>query len=76
MIEKKPMSAEEERKRRERKHGSREHRSKDSKGRPIPPPSAGKVPNRRLDIIDKLDVTSIFGTGGKVKKQYWADRGS
>lgn len=65
VTEKKPLSPEEERKRRERKHGSREHRSKDSKGRPIPPPSSGKIPNRRLDVIDKLDVTSIFGTGGK-----------
>ena len=67
VVEKRPLSPEEERKRRERKHGSREHRTKDSKGRPIPPPSAGKVPSRRLDIIDKLDVTSIFGTGGKSK---------
>ncbi|KAJ6181310.1 hypothetical protein N7519_011771 [Penicillium mononematosum] len=45
-----------ERRRRERRHREREGRSKDGKSR-----SSRK--DRRLDIIDKLDVTSIYGTG-------------
>ncbi|KAK5789965.1 hypothetical protein VI817_007252 [Penicillium citrinum] len=44
-----------ERRRRERRHRDRE-RHKDGKSR-----SSRK--DRRLDIIDKLDVTSIYGTG-------------
>jgi hypothetical protein len=47
-----------ERRRRERRHREREGRSKDGKSR-----SSRK--DRRLDIIDKLDVTSIYGTGSK-----------
>jgi hypothetical protein len=46
----KPLDPEEEKKRRERKH-------RESKSR-------GK-PQKRLDVIDKLDVTSIYGTGCK-----------
>ena len=42
-----------ERRRREARH--REHRSHKTKG-----------PSRRMDIIDKLDVTSIYGTGRKI----------
>lgn len=61
LAERKILSPEEEQKRRERRHREREQRHKDSKGRPIP--SKSRVPNRRLDVIDKLDVTSIFGTG-------------
>ena len=58
----KPLDPEEERRRRERR--LRETRHRDSKGRPIPSPSArGQKPTRRLDVIDKLDVTSIYGTG-------------
>ena len=63
IVEKKSLSPEEEAKRRERRHREREHRHKDSKGRPVP--SKGKTLSRRLDVIDKLDVTSIFGTGGE-----------
>lgn len=59
------LEADEDKRRRERRH--REHRQKDSKGRPVPSGS-GKRPNKRLDVIDKLDVTSIFGTGGKFEK--------
>lgn len=47
-----------ERRRRERRHREREARSKDGKSR------SGRK-DRRLDIIDKLDVTSIYGTGSK-----------
>ncbi|KAJ5594002.1 uncharacterized protein N7459_000210 [Penicillium hispanicum] len=45
-----------ERRRRERRHRDREGRHRDGK-----PRSSRK--DRRLDIIDKLDVTSIYGTG-------------
>lgn len=61
-----PLDPEEDRKRRERRHREREARHRDSKGRPIPTPtSKSKKPVHRLDIIDKLDVTSIYGTGRK-----------
>lgn len=43
-----------ERRRRERRHRERERESKD--GKP-------KKPDRKLDIIDQLDATSIYGTG-------------
>lgn len=46
-----------ERRRRERRHRDRE-RQRDGKSR-----SSRK--DRRLDIIDKLDVTSIYGTGSE-----------
>ncbi|CAI7625212.1 unnamed protein product [Penicillium glandicola] len=45
-----------EKRRRERRHREREGRSKDGKSK------SGRK-DRRLDIIDKLDVTSIYGTG-------------
>ncbi len=48
------MDPEEEHRRRERKHReSKRAGSKSSK------------PNKKLDVIDKLDVTSIYGTGRK-----------
>ena len=47
----KPLDPEEERKRRERKY-------RESK-------RTGKKPGRRVDIIDKLDATSIYGSGCK-----------
>lgn len=46
------MDPEEERKRRERKY--RESKRSGSKS---------TKPNKKLDVIDKLDVTSIYGTG-------------
>jgi hypothetical protein len=45
------LDPEEERKRRERKHRESKRVGKSGK------------PSRRLDVIDKLDVTSIYGTG-------------
>ncbi|KAJ5793457.1 hypothetical protein N7457_000056 [Penicillium paradoxum] len=45
-----------EKRRRERRNREREGRSKDGKSR------SGRK-DRRLDVIDKLDVTSIYGTG-------------
>ena len=53
---------EEEARRQRRKE--REIRHRDGKGRP--PGAAGaksKKPGQRLDLIDSLDVTSIYGTG-------------
>ncbi|OKL60707.1 hypothetical protein UA08_04117 [Talaromyces atroroseus] len=46
----KAIDSEEERRRRERRHREGKSRSK-------------RTPGYRLDVIDKLDVTSIFGTG-------------
>lgn len=56
----KPLDPEDEKRRREKRHREREARHKDGKHR-----SSRKAPAHRLDIIDKLDVTSIYGTGCK-----------
>ncbi|KAL8719962.1 MAG: hypothetical protein Q9225_003110 [Loekoesia sp. 1 TL-2023] len=58
----KTLGSEEERRRRERRHREREAR-KDGKLRPPGTSSKSKKPNKKLDIIDSLDVTSIYGTG-------------
>lgn len=70
VLEKRSLSAEEEKKREERKRREREKRyrerdtfrkeisEKDKNGKPKP---------RTLDIIDQLDATSIYGTGCKHK---------
>lgn len=50
------LSPEEEKERQERRRRERRQREKSKDGRP-------KRPNRKLDLIDKLDVTSIYGTG-------------
>lgn len=53
------LDPEEEKKRQERRRRERRHREREGKeGR-------SKKPDRKLDIIDKLDVTSIYGTGCK-----------
>lgn len=52
------MDPEDERRRRERRQRERE-RERDGK------PRSKRAPGYRLDVIDKLDVTSIFGTGCK-----------
>lgn len=57
----KPLDPEDEKRRRERRHREREARHRDGKSR-----SSKKTPSHRLDIIDKLDVTSIYGTGCKI----------
>ncbi|KAL8932533.1 MAG: hypothetical protein Q9211_006264, partial [Gyalolechia sp. 1 TL-2023] len=56
------LGSEEERRRRERRHKEREAR-KNGKPRPYGTSSKSKKPNQKLDIIDSLDVTSIYGTG-------------
>ncbi len=54
-----------ERRRKERRHREREARHKDGKGRVHGSSSKSKKPSQRLDVIDSLDVTSIYGTGCK-----------
>ena len=56
------MSSDEEKRRRERRHREREARHRDGRPR-APGSSSNKRPSRKLDIIDQLDVTSIYGTG-------------
>jgi hypothetical protein len=51
----KPLT-EEEKKAREARRRERERRHREMKDKPKPA-------NRKLDIIDQLDATSIFGTG-------------
>ncbi|TVY33139.1 Protein PAL1 [Lachnellula occidentalis] len=53
----KVLDPEEEKKRSERRRRERRHRERDAKD------GKTKKPDRKLDIIDKLDVTSIYGTG-------------
>ena len=53
------MSPEEERRRRERHRREREARHKNGSGRD----GRSKKPVRNLDLIDSLDVTSIYGKG-------------
>lgn len=55
----KAMDPEEERRRRERRRRDREARHRDGKPR-------SKKANYHMDIIDKLDVTSIYGTGSEL----------
>ncbi|KAH8811439.1 Pal1 cell morphology protein-domain-containing protein [Xylogone sp. PMI_703] len=55
VMERKPLDTEEERKRHERKRRERKEREMREKG--------PKKPNRKLDVIDKLDLSSIYGTG-------------
>jgi hypothetical protein len=58
MSARKPLDPEEERKRQERRRRERrERREKEGKD------SKSRKPPKNLDIIDKLDVTSIYGTG-------------
>jgi hypothetical protein len=53
----KSLDPEEEKKRQERRRRERRHRERDGKdGKP-------RKPDRKLDVIDQLDATSIYGTG-------------
>lgn len=65
----KPITDEErkmiEEKRREKDRGRREGRDGKEKGR-------SSRPSRRLDIIDQLDATSIYGTGCKYCQHLYA----
>lgn len=53
-----------ERKRRERRQREKDGREKDGKPRDVPS-SKSRRANAGLDLIDKLDVTGIYGTGRK-----------
>ena len=54
------LDPDEQKKHDERRRHERRHRDKDGRRH------KSKHPGHRLDVIDKLDVTSIFGTGGKL----------
>ena len=58
----KPSAPEDEKKRQERRRRERKLRAESGKDKD------GKVrkPDRKLDIIDQLDATSIYGTGCKL----------
>ena len=56
-----PLDSEDEKRRRERRHREREARHRGDVRRPQTAKS--RKPSQRLDIIDQLDVTSIYGTG-------------
>ncbi|OJD15766.1 hypothetical protein AJ78_04023 [Emergomyces pasteurianus Ep9510] len=56
-IPSKSLNPEDEKRRRERRHRERDARHKDGKSR------SKRTNGHRLDVIDKLDVTSIYGTG-------------
>lgn len=60
IMEKTPklLDPEDERRRKERRRREREARHRDGRSR-------SKRPHYQLDIIDKLDVTSIYGTGSE-----------
>ena len=66
----KQLDPEEERKRRERRHREREAGARDGKGKSHAS-SKSKKPNQRLDVIDKLDVTSIYGMGRKYSDTWY-----
>lgn len=57
------LDPEDEKRRSERRRRERERRHRDRDGKESS--SKGKKPDRKLDVIDKLDVTSIYGTGCK-----------
>jgi DNA mismatch repair ATPase MutL len=60
LMERKPLDPEEEKKRQERRRQERRQREGDASKDP-----KVKKPSRKLDIIDQLDATSIYGTGRK-----------
>ncbi len=57
----KPLDPEEEKKRQERRRRERRHREREREAGRDP----SKKKDRKLDIIDQLDATSIYGTGRK-----------
>jgi len=61
VADKKPLDPEEEKKRQERRRErERRHRERAEREGKDPRP---RRPDRKLDVIDKLDATSIFGSG-------------
>ena len=64
------VDTEDERRRRERRRREREARhrdGKDGKESKDGKPRSSKKSNYHMDIIDKLDVTSIYGTGSELE---------
>lgn len=57
------LDPEDERRRRERRYRDKDGRSRGEARRPQT--ARPKKPSQRLDLIDQLDVTSIYGTGCK-----------
>ena len=57
IADRKPLDPEEEKKRQERRRRERERRHREGGS------SKSRKADRKLDVIDKLDVTSIYGTG-------------
>jgi len=60
----KPLDPEEEKRRQERRRRERKHREQREQSRD----PKSKKPDRKLDIIDQLDATSIYGTGRKYSR--------
>ncbi|KAI9730467.1 MAG: hypothetical protein M1818_008162 [Claussenomyces sp. TS43310] len=56
------LDSEDEKKRQERRRRERRHREREREREAGKDPK-GKKPDRKLDIIDQLDATSIYGTG-------------
>ncbi|KAI9852385.1 MAG: hypothetical protein M1838_000907 [Thelocarpon superellum] len=59
----KVLDPDDERRRRERRHRDSKYRDGKSREKGARGSPRAKKPNQRLDVIDKLDVTSIYGTG-------------
>ena len=57
------LDPEDERRRKERRYRDKDGKSRGEVRRPQT--ARTKKPNQRLDLIDQLDVTSIYGTGCK-----------
>lgn len=64
VMEKPRLTEDEERRRRERHRRERERRHREREGKSS---SSTTKPKGRLDVIDKLDVTSIYGTGCELR---------
>lgn len=73
-IASKQLSPEEEARRRHRKAREARHRERDNKGKP--PTSRSGKPNRRIDVIDSLDVTSIHGIGSECSSRRFSPCGT
>lgn len=59
LAEEKPLT-DEEKKARDQRRREREQRHRERRG------DKTKPPNKKMDIIDRLDATSIYGTGSKL----------
>ena len=56
----------------EQRRKAREARAKDKEAKNRDATKKSKKPNPQMDLIDKLDVTSIYGTGSKFKLRLWS----